>query len=84
MVHQQFLHVLGVLGEHQRPDASSFISVQTDNIELTADEISQRFSSISAADWDDDMSNPARLSKIKNTKKNFRSFGICINFFLKF
>jgi hypothetical protein len=50
-VHQQFLHALGIVGEHQRGDAASHVTVQSTNIDLTAEQIAQRFSPISVDDW---------------------------------
>ena len=46
MVHQQFLHALGMVGEHQRADAADFFTVQPQNIDLEQSEIDQRFSAI--------------------------------------
>ena len=43
-VHQQFLHALGVVHEHQRPDANSHITVQRSNIALTDDQFTERYS----------------------------------------
>ena len=43
MVHQQFLHVLGLAGEHQRSDAGTHITVQPTNLNLDAAQISGKF-----------------------------------------
>ena len=51
MVHQQFLHALGMVGEHQRADAAQFFTVQPQNIDLEQSEIDQRFSPIKVDDW---------------------------------
>ena len=46
MVHQQFLHVLGLAGEHQRSDAGTHITVQSNNLNLDAAQISGIFINI--------------------------------------
>ena len=51
-VHQQFLHALGIVGEHQRPDAANYITVQSENIDLSSAQIEQRFSPITLLDWE--------------------------------
>jgi len=53
MVHQQFLRVLGMVGEHQRPDSSYFMQAQTSNLNILNDEISERFLPIAENDWEE-------------------------------
>ena len=51
MVHQQFLHILGMVGEHQRPDASFYINLQEENLDLSPELSDDRFSPIDPENW---------------------------------
>ena len=52
-VHQQFLHALGVVHEHQRPDASTHVTAQRANIALTNDQFTERYGAITLDNWMD-------------------------------
>ena len=51
MVHQQFLRILGMTGEHQRPDANNHVQAQTENMNISPRlEDSRKISWLSASE----------------------------------